>query len=107
MKVYMVEVGVELPKTHKEYEYYFKTDYNGIERSLYDENVVAFESEYEALSFINKYVSKGVQNTYGLMWTIKREVEDYEMEDFKNIYYLEYEYLTNGEKIEYFLGGIK
>jgi hypothetical protein len=41
------------------------------------------------------------------MWTIKREVEDYEMEDFKNIYYLEYEYLTNGEKIEYFLGGIK
>lgn len=106
MKVYMVEVGVELPKTHKDYGFYYTIDFNGVERSLFDENVVAFEDKDEALSFINEYVSKGVQNTYGFMWTIDREIEEHEMEEFKNLHYLEDEYFSKSEKIDYFKGGI-
>lgn len=109
MKVFMVEVGVELEKSSKEFESYSTIiiDENCQKgyQSLYDENVIAFLDEKEAKDFIDDYVKKGVKNTYGFMWSIDRDVEDYEMKELKNNYFLEDTYYSQ-EKVLYFKGGI-
>jgi hypothetical protein len=101
----MVEVGVELKQDHKEYEHY-EVKVNGVKRSLYDENVIAFLQEDKAFDFINEYVEEGVEGTYGVLWEIEREIEDYEMEELVNINYLEDEYLPREIDNVVFKGGL-
>lgn len=101
MKVYMVEVGVLLDETHKEFEFY-KRDINDLYYGLYDENVCAFIHRDEAIDFLVEYVDKGIKNTYGIMWDIEREIESYEMEELINNHYLEDEYLSIDVKPQVF-----
>lgn len=108
MKIYMVEVGIELEKENAEFECYktLVVNENMVKcyHSLYDENVIAFLDEQEAKDYIDEYVKNGVKNTYGFMWCIDKEVEDYEMEELVNSYYLEDTYYSQ-EKVLYFRGG--
>ena len=104
-KIYMVEVGVEIDKKNDEYDNYLM-NINGFDRYLYDENVVAFLNKNKALDFLNEYVDNGVENTYGVLWDVYRELEDYEKKEVVNQGYLEDEYLPRKIDNVYFKGGI-
>jgi len=106
MKIYMVELGVELDKKNSQYDYY-AWQVNDKERGLYDENIIAFKDRDEALSCIDKYVENGVKNTYGLLWTTDRELEDFELKVLEEDNCLDDEFLTRDTLIEYFKGGIE
>ena len=101
MKVYMVEVGVSLDEKHNEYDLY-KVKVNDLYYGLYDENVLAFVDEQEALDYIKEYVEIGVDRTYGFMWEIEREIEDYEMQELVQNYFLGDEFLPRNLKTDYF-----
>jgi hypothetical protein len=103
-KIYMVEVGVEIDKKEDEYENYL-ININGLDRHLYDENVVAFFNKKKALDFINKYIDMGVKNTYGVLWNVNRKLDDYEMDEVVNQGYLEDEFLPRKIDNVYFKGG--
>jgi len=103
--IYMVEVGVQIDKKEDEHENYL-ININGIDRHLYDENVVAFLDKKDALYFIEQYVKKGVKNTYGVLWDVVRKLDDYEMEEVVNQGYLEDEFLPRKIDNVYFKGGI-
>ena len=63
--LYKVEVGVLLPKTHKEFK-----DYSQVydkKHAFYDENVVFFTNKEKAITYAKRYVRKGVVNTYGIV----------------------------------------
>ena len=109
MKIFMVEVGVELENNNHEFESYSTIiiDENCQKgyQSLYDENVIAFLNENEAKDFINEYVKNGVKNTYGFMWKIEKEVENYEMEALLHNHFLE-DVCYSQEKVLYFKGGV-
>ena len=62
--VYIVEVGVVLPKNHEEYNLYEVV--KGY--ALYDENVVAFTDLDSAKTFAKQYVSEGVDQTYAFIF---------------------------------------
>lgn len=101
MKVYMVEVGVLLDEKHNQYDFY-KVKVNDLHYGLYDENVLAFIDKQKALDYIKEYVEIGVDKTYGVMWEIERKIEDYEMEELVQNYYLEDEFLPRNLKTDYF-----
>ena len=104
MKVYMVEVGIELPKDNIEYDD-FQVDLGGKSwQSLYNENLLAFDNEKESIDYIDNYVEKGVKGTYGFMWEIEHELQDDEREDFE-LKYIEGVFY-NREPISYFKGGL-
>lgn len=109
MNIFMVEVGIELENGSAEFECYntLLIDENMVIsfHSLYDENVIAFLDEKEAIKYIDEYVKIGVKNTYGFMWSIEKDIEDEEMENLVNGYYLEDVYYSR-EKVLYFKGGI-
>jgi hypothetical protein len=105
LKIYMVEVGVEIQKENDEYENYL-ININGLDRYLYDENVVAFFNKNKALEFLNEYVDNGVDNTYGVLWDVNRKLDDYEIEEVVNQGFLEDEYLPRKIDNVYFKGGI-
>ena len=104
-KIYMVEVGVEIDKKKDEVGFYL-ININGLDRHLYDENVVAFLNENEALDFLNQYVDKGVENTYGVLWDVVRKLDDYEMKEVVNQGFLEEEFLPRQIDNVYFKGGM-
>lgn len=63
--LYKVEVGVLLPKTHKEFK-----DYSQVydkKHAFYDENVVFFTNKENAIGYAKIYVANGVVNTYGIV----------------------------------------
>lgn len=63
--LYKVEVGVLLPKTHKEFK-----DYSQVydkKHAFYDENVVFFTNKEKAIMYAKRYVRNGVVNTYGIV----------------------------------------
>lgn len=63
--LYKVEVGVLLPKTHKEFK-----DYSQVydkKHAFYDENVVFFTNKEKAITYAKRYVRNGVVNTYGIV----------------------------------------
>lgn len=63
--LYKVEVGVLLPKTHKEFK-----DYSQVydkKHAFFDENVVFFTNKEKAITYAKRYVRKGVVNTYGIV----------------------------------------
>lgn len=63
--LYKVEVGVLLPKTHKDYK-----DYSQVydkKHAFYDENVVFFTNKEKAITYAKRYVRNGVVNTYGIV----------------------------------------
>ena len=63
--LYKVEVGVLLPKTHKEFK-----DYSQVydkKHAFYDENVVFFANKEKAIMYAKRYVRNGVVNTYGIV----------------------------------------
>jgi hypothetical protein len=101
----MAEVGVQIDKKEDEVGFYL-ININGIDRHLYDENVVAFLNKKEALDFIKEYVKKGVKNTYGVLWDVLRKLDDYEMEEVINQGYLEDEFLPRKIDGVHFIGGI-
>ena len=104
-KIYMAEVGVELNEDHNLYHVY-ECIVNGIKRSLYDENIVAFLNEKDALSFIKDYVKEGVSNTYGVLWELDRKIEDHEKKELEENGFLEGEYMPRRIDNVYFEGGI-
>lgn len=105
MKVYMVEVGIELPKGDIEYDNYQVDLNNKSWKALYDENVCAFDNKEQAIEFVNDYVDQGVPGTYGFAWEIEHELQDYEVEDFKNHCLLDVFY--DREDVLYFKGGLE
>ena len=105
MTIYMVEVGVELPKDDIEYDNY-RVDLNGKSwQALYDENICAFDNDKQAIEFIDKYVKNGVKGTYGFMWEIEHDLQDDELDDFKNHFLIDVIY--NGDNVLYFKGGLE
>ena len=65
VNVFRVELGVLLPKTHKEYN-----DYNqvyGGKNAYYDENEVLFMTKEDAISYAKYKVATGVKNTYAIV----------------------------------------
>ena len=65
VNVFRVELGVLLPKTHKEYN-----DYNqvyGGKNAYYDENNVLFLTKEDAISYAKYKVATGVKNTYAIV----------------------------------------
>ncbi len=105
-KIFMVEVGIELNENSEEYNYY-NIKVNGKEKgyqSLYDENILAFLDQKQAKNYIDEYVKNGVKNTYGFMWSIEKDVEDFEQEELKENYFLEGQFYEQ-EEIIYFVGG--
>ena len=105
MKVYMVEVGIELPKDDIQYDNYRVDLNNKSWQSLYDENVCAFDNDKQAIEFIDEYVKNGVKGTYGFMWEIEHELQDDERDDFANNCLLDVFYERND--VLYFKGGLK
>lgn len=64
MQLYLVDVGVLLPRNHKEFEFY-STVYDH-RYGYYDEN--QYISKYEGtLNDIENYVKNGVEGTYGVL----------------------------------------
>ena len=104
-KIHMVEVGVELSNDHDEYHFY-ECSVNGVKRGLFDENIVAFQEEKNAIDFIKTYVKNGVKNTYGVMWSVNRKLNDYEIKDFEEFGVLDDEFLPRTVDNVYFKGGI-
>lgn len=101
--IYYCEVGIELEPTHKEYHLY-----NIHNRSLYDENVIAYLDYEKAKKYAIDYVKKGVKNTYGLVWKVERTLEKEELQEIKDSGTFEdFDYLTKDDKILFFNGGIK
>ena len=75
-QIYMVEVGVCLQPDNDEYELYKYVD--GLDYSLYDENLAYFTDKEEAVQFVSDYIKDGVANTYGMvvdhgMWYLDHE----------------------------------
>lgn len=101
MKVYMVEVGVLLDEKDNGYDLY-KIKINDLYYGFYDENILAFIDKQKALEYIKDYIEIGVEKTYGVMWEIEREVEDYEMEELVQNYYIEDEFLPRNLQTDYF-----
>ena len=65
VNVFRVELGVLLPKTHKEYN-----DYNqvyGGKNAYYDENEVLFMTKEDAICYAKYKVATGVKNTYAIV----------------------------------------
>ena len=65
VNVFRVELGVLLPKTHKEYN-----DYNqvyGGKNAYYDENNVLFLTKEDAICYAKYKVATGVKNTYAIV----------------------------------------
>lgn len=65
VNVFRVELGVLLPKMHKEYN-----DYNqvyGGKNAYYDENEVLFMTKEDAISYAKYKVATGVKNTYAIV----------------------------------------
>lgn len=95
MTTYMVEVGIELPKDDIRYDDCL-VDLNIKKnwQALYDENILSFEDDKEAIRFIDDYVKNGVKGTYGFMWKIKHKLQD------DDIYY-------DRSDVLYFKGGLK
>lgn len=65
VNVFRVELGVLLPKTHKEYN-----DYNqvyGGKNAYYDENNVLFLTKEDAICYAKYKVATGVTNTYAIV----------------------------------------
>ena len=63
--LYLLEVGVLLPKKHKEYN-----DYSQVydkKHSYYDENVIFFTDYSKAIEYALTYIVKGVKNTYAII----------------------------------------
>ena len=63
--LYKVEVGVLLPKTHKEFN-----DYACVydkKHAYYNENTLFFTNKEKAIAYAKKYVAKGVVKTYGIV----------------------------------------
>ena len=86
MKVYVVEVGVLLDKTHEEYDAYTRTIGKGVgEKAIYDENVLGFATFDEAKKYVDYYVEVGVLSTYGFVWL--DNIEFYSEEELKYFKY--------------------
>ena len=65
VNVFRVELGVLLPKMHKEYN-----DYNqvyGGKNAYYDENNVLFLTKEDAICYAKYKVATGVKNTYAIV----------------------------------------
>lgn len=65
VNLFRVELGVLLPKTHKEYN-----DYNqvyGGKNAYYDENNVLFLTKEDAICYAKYKVATGVTNTYAIV----------------------------------------
>ena len=65
VNVFRVELGVLLPKMHKEYN-----DYNqvyGGKNAYYDENEVLFMTKEDAICYAKYKVATGVKNTYAIV----------------------------------------
>lgn len=65
VNVFRVELGVLLPKMHKEYN-----DYNqvyGGKNAYYDDNEVLFMTKEDAISYAKYKVATGVKNTYAIV----------------------------------------
>lgn len=65
VNVFRVELGVLLPKMHKEYN-----DYNqvyGGKNAYYDDNEVLFMTKEDAICYAKYKVATGVKNTYAIV----------------------------------------
>ena len=66
-QIYMVEVGVLLEETDKDFDYYRCLDnipeYSHF--SFYDENLLFFTDKEEAIEYAKDYIFNGVKRTYG------------------------------------------
>lgn len=65
VNVFRVELGVLLPKMHKEYNDYSQV-YGG-KNAYYDENEVLFMTKEDAISYAKYKVATGVKNTYAIV----------------------------------------
>lgn len=65
VNVFRVELGVLLPKTHKEYNDYSQV-YGG-KNAYYDENEVLFMTKEDAICYAKYKVATGVTNTYAIV----------------------------------------
>ena len=63
-QIWFVEVGVILPKTHEEFDCYHISNFYENEYSFFDENLVMFFEQDEALEWGKNYIDNGVENTY-------------------------------------------
>lgn len=65
MRAYLVDVGVLLLPSDKEFESY-NTVYNK-KYGFYDEGQCYFKEENEAINYAKQYVNDGVDMTYGIV----------------------------------------
>lgn len=65
VNVFRVELGVLIPKTHKEYNDYSQV-YGG-KNAYYDENEVLFMTKEDAICYAKYKVATGVTNTYAIV----------------------------------------
>ena len=114
LKIFIVEVGVELKPKREIDEVRFDMYYmENLDMSLYDENIIHFTNKYKACEYIKKYVEKGIENTYGFMWeevgvvdydeleTIKKHIDDFGYcDELEDIYFSR---SSGFDDIEYFL----
>jgi len=66
-KYYEVETGILLNPDDKEYDAYKYDNVYGGKLSFYDDDQFATESLEEAEVFVNDYVKKGVEGSYGIV----------------------------------------
>lgn len=96
-KIYVVEVGVVLDEENEEFEFYKIKDFYDNYYSFYDENRVLFLSYKEAKEFVDDYVLKGVENTYGIIRVDRLSLTAKEIEYIKEHGYFD-DYCTEPTK---------
>lgn len=78
MRAYLVDVGVLLLESDKEFELY-NTVYNH-RFGFYDEGQCYFKDETEAIDYVKKYVNDGVNMTYGIV-SLTTLPDDFDFEE--------------------------
>ena len=88
MKVFLVEVGILLDETDKEFDAY-STVYDK-KHGYFDENQFYIKDKFDAIKQVDEYVKQGNDGTYGIV--SETYVND-DLEDFN--YVIEEEYLLD------------
>ena len=87
--LYFVEVGVLIPPTSEEYEFYQIRDFHN-EFGFYDENKLTFLTPQQAIDYGMDYVKNGVENTYAILYDYECNIEKWELQEIKDFFYCEH-----------------
>jgi hypothetical protein len=108
-KIYVVEIGYELPKDHEEFEYYYVKEFD---RALYDSLRYYFLDEQKAKDLINEYIKNnkeyGIESAYGFYWVEEEMTNLMQRKEIEEDNYSEwFDFVYNSYKdVKLFMGGI-